>query len=71
MAGLTVNEAPHGLKHRKCRPAKACESAVDGQIEPEGTGGGQRRQIALPGRIAPAVRQRDQRVLCGAFLRRY
>ncbi len=29
MAGMTVNEGSHGLKRRKYRPAKACESAAD------------------------------------------
>ncbi len=40
MAGLTVEEGPHGLTRRKYRPGKACESAVDSQVELEGTRGG-------------------------------
>ncbi len=39
MAGLTVEEGPHGLRCRKYRPGKACESAVDSQVELEGTRG--------------------------------
>ncbi len=37
MARLTVEEGPHGLSRRKYRPAKWCESAVDSQVELEGT----------------------------------
>ncbi len=39
MAGLTVEEGPSGLKRRKFRDAKWCESAVDSQVELEGTSG--------------------------------
>ncbi len=39
MAGLTVEEGPSGLKRRKFRDAKWCESAVDSQVELEGTRG--------------------------------
>jgi hypothetical protein len=41
MAGLTVEEGPHGLTRRKYGPGKACESAVDSQVELEGTRGGE------------------------------
>ena len=37
MAGLTVEEGPHGLRCRKYRPARGGESAVDSQVELEGT----------------------------------
>ena len=37
MAGLTVEEGPHGLRCRKYRPGKACESAVDSREAPRGT----------------------------------
>ncbi len=40
MAGLTVEEGPHGLRCRKYRPARGGESAVDSQVELEGTSGG-------------------------------
>ncbi len=60
MAGLTVEEGPHGLTRRKYRPGKACESATDSQVEPKGTrGGAQKRLIALLDRTAPPARQRD------------
>ena len=39
MAGLTVEEGPHGLRCRKYRPARGGESAVDSQVELEGTSG--------------------------------
>ncbi len=39
MAGLTVEEGPSGLKRRKFGGAKWCESAVDSQVELEGTSG--------------------------------
>ncbi len=61
MAGLTVEEGPHGLRCRKYRPGKACESAVDSQVELEGTSGGQKRLIALLDRTAPPARRRDFR----------
>ncbi len=55
-----VNEGSHGLKRRKYRPGKACESAVDAQVELEGTRGrGQKRLIALLDRTAPPARRRD------------
>ncbi len=37
MAGLTVEEGPHGLTRRKYRPAKWCESATDSREAPRGT----------------------------------
>ncbi len=37
MAGLTVEERPHGLTRRKYRPAKWCESATDSREAPRGT----------------------------------
>ncbi len=37
MAGLTVEEGPSGLKRRKYRPAKWCESATDSREAPRGT----------------------------------
>ncbi len=37
MAGLTVEEGPHGLRCRKYRPAKWCESATDSREAPRGT----------------------------------
>ncbi len=37
MAGLTVEEGPHGLTRRKYRPAKWCESATDAREAPRGT----------------------------------
>ncbi len=37
MAGLTVEEGPHGLRCRKYRSARGGESAVDSQVELEGT----------------------------------
>ncbi len=37
MAAFTVEEGPHGLSRRKYRGAKWCESAVDSQVELEGT----------------------------------
>ncbi len=40
IAGLTVEEGPHGLRCRKYRPARGGESAVDSQVELEGTRGG-------------------------------
>ncbi len=40
MAAFTVEEGPHGLSRRKYRGAKWCESAVDSQVELEGTSGG-------------------------------
>ncbi len=55
-AGLTVEEGPHGLTRRKYRPGKACESAVDSQVELEGTW---KHLIALPDRTAPPARRRD------------
>ncbi len=39
MAGLTVEEGPHGLTRRKYRPARGGESVVDSQVELEGTSG--------------------------------
>ncbi len=39
IAGLTVEEGPHGLRCRKYRPARGGESAVDSQVELEGTRG--------------------------------
>ncbi len=39
IAGLTVEEGPHGLRCRKYRPARGGESAVDSQVELEGTSG--------------------------------
>ncbi len=39
MAAFTVEEGPHGLSRRKYRGAKWCESAVDSQVELEGTRG--------------------------------
>ncbi len=39
MAGLTVEEGPLGLRCRKYWPGEACESAVDSQVELEGTSG--------------------------------
>ncbi len=37
MAGLTVEEGPSGLKRRKFRDAKWCESAADAREAPRGT----------------------------------
>ncbi len=37
MAALTVEEGPHGLRYRKYRAARGGESAVDSQVELEGT----------------------------------
>ncbi len=60
MAGLTVEEGPHGLRCRNYRPARGGESAVDSHVELEGPrGGGHQRLIALLGRTAPPARRRD------------
>ncbi len=37
MAGLAIEEGPYGLRRRKYRPARGGESAVDSQVELEGT----------------------------------
>ncbi len=37
MAGLMVEEGPHGLTRRKYRPAMWCESATDSREAPRGT----------------------------------
>ncbi len=37
MARLTVEEGPSGLKRRKYRPGRACESATDSREAPRGT----------------------------------
>ncbi len=37
MAGLTVEEGPHGLSRRKYRGAKWCESATDAREAPRDT----------------------------------
>ena len=59
MAALTVEEGPCGLRRRKYRPARGGESAVDSQVELEGTRGGQKRLTALLDRTAPPARRRD------------
>ncbi len=48
MAGMTVNEGSHGLKRRKYRPAKACESAAQRDLCSEGTQGHQRTKRRAP-----------------------
>ncbi len=49
MAELTVEEGPHGLSRRNYRPGKACESAVDSQVELEGTRGRPETPDRAPG----------------------
>ncbi len=48
MAGMTVNEGSHGLKRRKYRPAKACESAAQRDLCSEGTQTTGERRDARP-----------------------
>ncbi len=59
MAGLTVEEGPHGLRCRKYRPARGGESTVDSQVGDNVAGCGVAPVIDHPATKAATVRLRS------------
>ncbi len=53
MAEITVEEGPSGLKRRKFRGAKWCESAADAQVGPAGAPRGLETPDCVPGPDRP------------------